>query len=112
TLLGFAEVRERLINNQTLILNPAANWNHKSSTVKEYYLLEYMAKNLYRFETPLHSGYDYETWKQGKQVAYVELLPLDGYRQLPKIVKEESKNTGVHFTHYKTNNPEWFWAKP
>lgn len=112
TLLGFAEVRERLINDQTLILNPTANWNHKASTVKSHYLLEYMAKNLYRFETPLHSGYDYETWEKGKQVTYVELLPLDGYQQLPKIVKSENENTGVHFTNYKTNNPKWFWAKP
>lgn len=112
TLLGFAEVRERLIKGQTLIVNPAANWNHKSSTVKEYYLLEYMAKNLYRFETPLHSGYDYETWTKGKQVTYVELLPLDGYQQLPKTGSSENKNTGVHFTNYKTNNPKWFWAKP
>ncbi|MEL6719454.1 MAG: transglutaminase domain-containing protein, partial [Bacteroidota bacterium] len=112
TLLGFSEVRERLINNKPLILNPTANWNHKSSTIKEYYLLEYMAKNLYRFETPLHSGYDYETWKDGKQAVYVELLPLDAYQQFPKMTETKSERTGVYFTNYKTNNPKWFWAKP
>jgi len=112
TLLGFKEVRTRLINGQTLILNPTANWNKRSSTIKEYYLLEYMAKNLYRFSTPLHSGYDYETWNKGKRVAYVELLPLDAHQQSPKFEERKSENTGVHFTTYKTNNPEWFWAKP
>jgi hypothetical protein len=43
-LLGIAEVRERLINGKPLILNPDANWNHKSSAVKEEYLCNYMAK--------------------------------------------------------------------
>ena len=112
TLLGLAEVRMRLINDQPLILNPDANWNKRSSTVKEYYLLEYMAKNLYRFECPLHSTYDYETWNTGKNVEYVELLPLDGLQQTPKISERTSQISSVHFKTYKTNNPDQFWTKP
>lgn len=112
TLLSLEEVRARLIDGKTLILNPDANWNNRSSTVKEYYLLEYMAKNLYRFECPLRSEYDYETRQRGKAVEYVELIPLDGYQQEPKISERTYEQSGMTFKTYKTNNPSQFWIKP
>ena len=111
-LLGLEEVRKRLIENKTLILNPDANWNKRSSTIKENYLFQYMAKNLYRFDTPLHSEYNYETWKKGRTVEYVELIPLDGFNQAPKYQEKTSKKTGVTFKTFKTNNPNLFWVKP
>ena len=111
-LLGLSEVRERLINGKTLILNPEANWNNKNSQTKEYYLETYMAKNLYRLETPLVSEYDTETWKNGKEITYVELLPLDGIVQTPQKSEQTNAKTGVKFTYYKTNNPNLFWTKP
>lgn len=110
-LLGPGEVRERLVNNQPLILNPDANWNNRSMVFKEEYLYNYMAKNLYRIESPVSSEYNYETWKKGKQVEYVELLPLDAYNQLPQK-KAHTYKTGTTFTNYKTNNPALFWALP
>ena len=111
-LLGLEEVRERLINGQMLILNPDANWNNMSSTVKEFYLFEYMAKNLYRFDCPLRSEYDYETKKKGKAIEYVELIPLDGYNQTPKYMEYIDPNSGVMHRSYKTNNLDIFWADP
>lgn len=111
-LLDLEEVRERLISGKTLILNPDANWNKKSSTTKEYYLFEYMAKNLYRMQCPIRSEYDTETWKSGKTVEYVELLPLDGFQQTPKVNSSKNKNTGVTFKNYKTNDPRIFWKRP
>lgn len=112
TLLGLEEVRERLISGKTLILNPDANWNKRESTVKEYYLLQYMAKNLYRFSCPLRSEYDYETGNLGKRIEHVELIPLDGYQQTPKISEYSSKSSGNTVQTFKTNNPNLFWAKP
>ncbi len=112
TLLGLAEVRERLIKGKTLILNPEANWNRKISQTKEEYLENYMAKNLYRLQTPLLSEYNTETWKPGKEITYVELLPLDGIEQTPQKKEETSATTGVKFRYYKTNNPNLFWTKP
>ena len=112
TLLGLDEVRERLISGKTLILNPDANWNKKVSAVKEYYLFEYMAKNLYRFDCPLQSEYNYETAQNGKMVEYVELLPLDGFNQTPKISERKNSKSGMTYTTYKTNNPNAFWTKP
>lgn len=111
-LLGLGEVRERLINGKTLILNPEANWNKKKSQTKEYYLETYMAKNLYRLETPLVSEYDSETWKSGKEITYVELIPLDGIVQTPQKNEQTNTKTGVKFTHCKTNNPNLFWTEP
>ena len=110
-LLGLAEVRERLINDKPLILNPEANWNRESSQTKENYLNSYMAKNLYRLESPLVSEYDTETVKSGKEITYLELLPLDGIEQNPQK-KEDLYQNGVKFIRYKTNNPNLFWSKP
>ncbi|REG91663.1 transglutaminase domain-containing protein [Flavobacterium aquicola] len=111
-LLGLAEVRERLINGKTLILNPEANWNKQNSQTKEYYLETYMAKNLYRMKTPLVSEYDSETSKKGKEITYVELLPLDGIEQTPQKKEEYNTATAVKTTNYKTNNPNLFWTAP
>jgi hypothetical protein len=111
-LLSIPEVRDRLITGKPLILNPDANWNHKSTAVKEEYLYNYMAKNLYRFECAVRSEYDTETALKGKKLEYVELLPLEGYNQLPQKTEQTGKESGIHFTNYKTNNPRLFWTTP
>lgn len=111
-LLGIQEVRERLINGKTLILNPEANWNNQTTQTKEYYLETYMAKNLYRLQTPVYSEYDTETAKDGKEIAYVELLPLDGIEQTPQKTESKNTKTNIKTVKYKTNNPNLFWAKP
>lgn len=108
-LLSIEEVRERIINNQPMILNPDANWNNKSSTTKQDYLYNYMAKNLYRLQCPLVSEYDTETWKEGKKITYVELLPLDAFQQKPDKSESRNTTTGPTFTYLKTNNPNSFW---
>ena len=111
-LLGIQEVRERLIKGLPLILNADANWNRTNLQTKEHYLDYYMAKNLYRLQTPLVSEYNTETWETGKEVTYVELLPLDGIEQTPQEREETNDKTGTKFIYYKTNNPDIFWAKP
>jgi hypothetical protein len=109
-LLSIEEVRERLINDKPLILNPDANWNREESQTKADYLGNYMAKNLYRLQCLLVSEYDSETWVKGKEITHVELLPLDGIVQTPqKNVESFPENK---FIYYKTNNPILFWTKP
>jgi len=110
-LLSIQEVRERLISGKTLILNPDANWNRQFSQTKEEYLFNYMAKNLYRLECSVNSEYNYETWIKGKDVAYIELVPLNGISET-QLSKEISNADGIHITVYKTNNPNIFWKKP
>lgn len=111
--LGIEEVRERLIEKKPLILNPEANWNHKQSQTKEYYLGYYMSKNLYMLECPVSSEYDTETPLTGKQIEYVKLLPLEYFKQAAdnKTVSTNNKSK-VTYTFYGTNNPNMFWAAP
>ncbi len=111
-LLGIQEVRERLIKGQPLVLNADSNRNREELESKEFYLEYYMAKNLYRLQSPLVSEYDTETWDKVKEVTYVELLPLDGIEQTPQKNEKTDQITGAKFTYYKTNNPNLFWAKP
>jgi hypothetical protein len=111
-LLGIQEVRERLINGKTIILNPEANWNRQNSQTKEYYIEFYMTKNLYRLRTPVVSEYDTETSRTGKELTFVDLIPFDGTGQTPQKKEETEIGTGMKFTYYKTNNPIIFWTKP
>ena len=112
-LLSIEEVRERLISDKPLIVNPDANWNHKSSATKEYYLDTYMAKNLYRFYCPLNSRYNYETWGQEKKVIYVYLYPLD-YHKKTTFKTEDYYNADLKttFSTYNIYNQKVFWQTP
>jgi hypothetical protein len=111
-LLSIEEVRERLIDDKPLIVNPDANWNHQQSVVKSEYLDHYMAKNLYKFSCPASSEYDAESMAKGKKIIYVELLPNEYYKQEPRKTEEISKVSGNTFITYKTNNPAIFWQAP
>ena len=51
-LLSIDEVRQRLIDDEPLVLNEDANWNHKNQMNVDYYLKSYMTKNLYQLEIP------------------------------------------------------------
>ena len=106
-------MRERLISNKPLILNPEANWNHKESQTKEHYLDYYMSKNLYVLECPVNSEYDTETSQQGKKIEYIQLLPLEYFKNKPdnKSVSTNNKSQ-VSLIKYATNNPTTFWAAP
>jgi len=115
-LLGLEEVRERLVKDKPLILNPEANWNRENSQTKEDYLYNYMAKNLYRLQCPISSEYNTESFKEGKKVTYLELLPLDGLVQTPQKPENQdlksNQQTDYSSLYYKTNNPNLFWSKP
>lgn len=112
TLLSIEEVRQRLIDGRTIILNPDANWNNEQFVWLEEYLHFYMAKNLYRLECPVSSEYDYETKSSGKNTCYIELLPLDGINQTPQKSEYVNKDLNATITNYVTNNPRIFWAVP
>ena len=111
-LLGPEEVRQRLIDHRPLILNPDANWNHRSTVVKEEYLYSYMAKNLYLLQCPVESRYDLETFEAGKTYTYVQLLPLDYFAQGPDKSERDYGAGKGRMVNYHTNDPGKFWAAP
>lgn len=100
-LLGIAEVRERLRNDQPLVLNEDANWNNQSKQTKLYYLDYYMAKNLYYVVCPLRSEFNAETNYDGKVWSdYVALVP-EGF--LPEKENREAFNI---------SDNDYFWQSP
>lgn len=111
SLLSIEEVRQRIINEEPLIISPDANWNHQQSETKQYYLFYYMAKNLYRLECPVNSVYDAETGQAGKQITYLQLLPLDYFKQPTQTVWQNPATQTTLITFY-TNNPAYFWQAP
>ena len=99
TMLSIAEVRERLINDQPLVLCETANWNHESQQTKEYYLETYMAKNLYYFVCKKLNRFNPESiYRNNDPAGDVRLIPV-----------------GFVNNNWKcdtTTDPEVFWAKP
>jgi hypothetical protein len=93
-LLSIAEVRERLVNNKPLILSPEANLNHLNSVTKEFYLYNYMAKNLYAIECFVSGGGEHQSNL---------LLPVEYKGIIPKTKIYKPKCT---------YNPALFWSKP
>ena len=99
TMLSIAEVRQRLINDQPLVLCETANWNHESQQTKEYYLETYMAKNLYYFVCKKLNRFNPESLYRNND-------PADDVRLIP---------VGFVNNNWKcdtTTDPEVFWAKP
>jgi hypothetical protein len=99
TMLSIAEVRERLVNGQPLVLCETANWNHENQQTKEYYLDYYMAKNLYYFVCKKYSRFN----------------PESDYR--PNPAEEDIRLIPVGFVNSNwkcdtTTDPEIFWANP
>jgi hypothetical protein len=92
-LLSIDEVRGRLVEKKPLILNPEANWNHVNSVTKEYYLYNYMAKNL--FAICLESG---------RGTGQFNLLLPAGYKGVIARIRDLKPRC--------TTNPTLFWAKP
>lgn len=110
-LLDIREVRERLINGLPLILNPTANWNYQVSATKDEYLYRYMAKNLYMLQCPVNSAYNMETPEPGKTIQYIQLMPLDYFKQGPDV-RTTGEKAGTTYQCFNTNNPDAFWRAP
>lgn len=100
TLLSINEVRERLIDGRPLVLNEDANWNNQDKRTKEWYLINYMAKNLYWIQVPVNSMFNPESRYRNNVNKYVSLLPI-GYTRS----NMESMGTITH-------DHDYFWQKP
>ena len=99
TMLSIAEVRERMINDQPLVVCETANWNHREKQTKEGYLDGYMSKNLYYFVCKKYSRFN----------------PESDYR--PNPAEEDIRLIPVGFVNNNwkcdtTTDPDFFWAKP
>lgn len=66
-LLSISEVRDRLKKGEFVTVNEDANWNHKTPCTNDYYLDYYMSKNLYYLQCSDCSGFNNETYVEGKR---------------------------------------------
>ena len=99
TMLSIAEVRERLINDMPLVLCETANWNHESPQTKNYYIDEYMSKNLYYFVCKKLSRFNPESlYRDNDPQADIRLIPVG-------FVNDNWKCD-------TTTDPDVFWARP
>lgn len=96
-LLHPGEVRYRLQHDLPLVLNEDANWNHEVKQTKEYYLEDYMAKNLYIIRCNTWNQYDPEGSSEREHGMRLTLLPQ-----------------GVRYPHtdFSTSDEAWFWQAP
>ena len=96
-MLHPGEVRYRLQHDLPLILNEEANWNNRVKQTADYYLKEYMAKNLYFLETNIWNQAEPEGESNPPQGKTVTLVPV-----------------GLTYPHanYNTSDEKWFWQAP
>ncbi len=96
-LLHPGEVRYRLQKDLPLFLNKDANWNNRSIQKKEYYLDEYMAKNLYIMSANTLNQAEPEGETTHPQGIYAALVPLNSNYTNAQVI---------------TTDEEWFWQAP
>ena len=109
TMLSIAEVRERLIKDQPLVLCETANWNHESQQTKEYYLGYYMAKNLYYFVCKKYSRFNPESdYRPNPAEEDIRLIPVGFVNNR----SAEGRLQGKSWKCDTTTDPDFFWAKP
>lgn len=101
TLLGIAEVRDRLIHDQPLVLNEDANWNNQSKQTKEQYLDSYMAKNLYWLSCITNNEFCAEGHYRYNGQRYLLLVP-EGF----------SSSATANAAYTLTSDAAYFWQAP
>ncbi len=99
--LCIREVRERMCQDQPLIINDDINWNGSHYSKKGY--KEYMSKNLFRFSCPTSSEFNYES--SAKPRFYIDLNPKNNH-------SNETIKINGQITNYYISNPNYYWALP
>lgn len=103
TMLSIAEVRERIRTDKPLQINDYANWNHQSKQTKEYYIDNYMAKNLYYLVCMEWARFNAETAIEGQTYRYIALMPYD---------KINSESSSINWSYTRVCDDKWFWQSP
>jgi hypothetical protein len=102
-LLSPWEVREALVNGDSLVVNDDLDYNGTPKDPVQY--KSYMAKNLFRFGAYLVSEFNYES--NDEEVVCVYLNPV-GYDSALTATADTVTGTPRHINYY-TDNAAWFW---
>jgi hypothetical protein len=112
-ILSIVEIRQRLIDGAVLQVNDELAFNSDNKVFaalgqhfgKEFYRL-YIAKNMFRYDCPQYSTFDYQSKPDGK--VYIELLPL-GYR-VEMLAQAQVTANGDQIVY--TTDLVHFWQRP
>ncbi|MFH1374751.1 MAG: transglutaminase-like domain-containing protein [bacterium] len=102
-LLSPWEVREALVNGDSLVVNDDLDYNGTPHDPVQY--KSYMAKNLFRFGAPLVSEFNYES--NDDEIVQVYLNPV-GYDSVLTATADSATGTARYIKYY-TDNATWFW---
>ena len=92
-LLSIQEVRERFRSGRSLRFNKEANWSNSTPVEAEWYLYDYMAKNLYFLECWSRYGFNTES---SRSFHYIMLSSV-GCRSSLCRVEEVNVNGDIDF---------------
>ena len=107
-ILDHSEIRDALINEKPLFVKGGLLHNGVPyGGGQEVYLKKYMAKNLFRFSSPLESEYGYECSDDEK--VFVVLNP-DGYKN-DLIDYNKTLTSDFNRNSFFTQNANVFWEK-
>lgn len=102
-MLSIAEVREYIRADKPLKINEDANWNNRAKQTKEYYIDQYMAKNLYYISCMDYARFNAETKLEGQTYRYITLMPCDMIN---------SQTNAVGWSQLRVCDDQWFWQSP
>lgn len=108
-ILGLKEIRQRLIQNKPLKINKEEKYNLSGmkgffiNPLKRKTYFWYTSKNIFKFNTPRYSTFDYES--RGNIRENIELIPL-GYNNEELLAKKITKGK---ITTFFTTNSRVFW---
>ena len=101
-MLSVAELREHLIQDETLILNEDADVNGIPLNKTDY--LHYMSKNLYRFSCSVHSEFaNYWIYHDSSDIKNRNFFHLD-----PQYERQDGLGLA---TNYFTSNANYYWSQ-
>lgn len=103
------EIRTAMAGGDSLVLPEEINWNGQRQNPVDY--MNYMAKNLFRFECPQVSAYGYESWPGTRY--YMALNPTSYDPSKQTSTKTESTAPGTStLDEVVTDDPAVFFAAP
>lgn len=103
------EIRTAMAGGDSLVVPEEINWNGQRQNPVDY--MNYMAKNLFRFECPQVSAYGYESWPGTRY--YISLNPTDYDPSKQTSTKTESSAPGTStLDEVVTDDPAVFFAAP
>lgn len=98
-MLSPLEIRSALMNNDSILISPELDYNGQPHSTVQY--RAYMAKNLFRFSSPVESAFNYES--RSGELVWVYLNPFGYDAHLTARADTIKSGANLHIDHYCDN---------